>query len=297
MDVSIIIVNYKTCKLVIDCIKSIYDYTKEIEFEIIVVDNNSEDGSVETISHLFSQIKVISLQNNIGFGKANNIGVKYALGDFIFFLNSDTVLLNDAISILYQYMVKHNNVGICGGQLYDREGNVTISYVEYPSFFYFLSLIINGDVHTKKIPIFSEGKVAYSISGADMMIRQSVIKQCGAFDPDFFMYYEDTELSYRVQKNGFEIHFVPDAKIKHLQGMSAKKKNSVVSVVDLSMIESRFLYLNKVKGLKNAKFFLGMYQVKLYISLFIYQLTHNSQKVEYWKTVQKTLPFIKRKLK
>lgn len=297
MDVSIIIVNYKTCDLVIDCIRSIYDYTKEIEFETIVVDNNSEDESVETISRLFPQVKLISLQDNIGFGRANNVGVENALGDFIFFLNSDTVLLNDAISILCQYMVKHNNAGICGGQLYDGEGNVTISYMEYPSLFYFFSLIISGNVQTKKLPVFSEGKVTYSISGADMMIRQSVIKQCGVFDPDFFMYYEDTELSYRVQKNGFEIHFVPDAKIKHLQGMSDKKKNSVISVVDLSMIESRFLYLNKVKGLKIAKFFLGMYQVKLYISLFIYQLTHNSQKVGYWKTIQKTLPFIKRKLK
>lgn len=121
MDVSVIIVNYNTSDLVKNCITSIMEKTKNVSFEIIVVDNNSKDGSVETIINEFPQVRVFPLKENVGFGKANNIGVQHAKGRYVFFLNSDTVLLNDAISILANYLDTHESVALCGGQLFDKE--------------------------------------------------------------------------------------------------------------------------------------------------------------------------------
>ena len=114
MDVSVIIVNYNTCNLVKKCVASIFEKTKNVSFEVIVVDNNSKDGSVEAIIDEFPRVRVFPLKENIGFGKANNIGVKHAKGRFVFFLNSDSFLLNDAISILVNYLDKLECVVLLG---------------------------------------------------------------------------------------------------------------------------------------------------------------------------------------
>lgn len=289
MDVSIIIVNYKTCNLVQDCINSIFEKTKGVSYEVIVVDNNSNDGSVETLSLLYPKIKVISLNENIGFGKANNIGFKSSIGKFVFFLNSDTKLLNDAISILANYLANHDSVALCGGQLYDGNGNPTGSYLEYPNYYFFLSLIFKGNVLYKNLLIFPEGEVPYYISGADMMLRRTFIDKYGAFDPDFFMYYEDTELSFRVQKLGFGVHFVPSAKIIHLHDMSPKEKGPKISDLDLYVVQSRYLYLKKVKGIAVMEFFLFLHIVKSYLAISYYSIVRNDQKVKNWRMLKKIL--------
>ena len=108
MDVSVIIVNYNTVELTKQCILSIYNQTKDVNFEIIVVDNNSEDNSVKIIENNFPQVILINNSDNIGFGRANNLGVEIAKGKYIFFLNSDTILLNNAIKIFVDYMRKNN---------------------------------------------------------------------------------------------------------------------------------------------------------------------------------------------
>ena len=285
MDVSIIIVNYKTCGLVIDCVNSILEKTKVVSYEVIIVDNNSGDGSVETLMSLFPQIRVFPLKENIGFGKANNIGVHNAAGRFIFFLNSDIILLNDAISILVNYLDRNKHVDLCGGQLYDKDKKLTNSYFEYPDFKYFLSLILKGNVINEELPILSSGKTSYYISGADMMVRRSFIDKYGAFDPDFFMYYEDTELSLRVQKSGGEVHFVPEARIVHLQDMSPKERGTYISKLDLYVIQSRYLYLRKAKGVLLMNLLLFLHKMKSVIAICYFSLTKESQKVRNWKSV------------
>ena len=137
------------------CVASIFEKTKNVSFEVIVVDNNSKDGSVEAIIDEFPRVRVFPLKENIGFSKANNIGVKsMRKGRFVFFLNSDTFLLNDAISILVNYLDTHESVVLCGGQLFDRERKPTGSYIEYPDLRFFLSLVLRGSVFYKDLPIF-----------------------------------------------------------------------------------------------------------------------------------------------
>ena len=122
IEVSIILVHYKTLELTTNVIKSIYKKTKEVIFEIIVVDNASNDGSIEKIERKFkNQIKIIKNNENVGFGRANNIGVKEAKGKYIFLLNTDTILINNAIKILFEFIEKNKKIAVVGGNLYTKD--------------------------------------------------------------------------------------------------------------------------------------------------------------------------------
>lgn len=130
MDVSIIIVNYNTKNLTKDCINSIYEQTAGLEFEIIVSDNNSKDGSIEMIKESFPNVILIENNENLGFGRANNKGLAVATGKYIFYLNSDTILLNNAVKIFFDYFEKHNNenIGALGCNLQNKDGETIHSF-------------------------------------------------------------------------------------------------------------------------------------------------------------------------
>jgi GT2 family glycosyltransferase len=235
MDVSVIIVNYHSAKMVIDCINSIYDKTRGISYEIIVVDNASGDGSVETLREAFGEkITLIDSAENLGFGKANNLGAKQACGKYLFLLNPDTLLVNDSIGILYEYMEAHPNTGVSGGNLFSPEMAPTPSFCRAfddlrgekrrASWRKLLGDRVCAKLHIgqeKPMPEFNHTdmpeKVAY-IFGADMMLPRSVFEQVGGFDPDFFMYGEEEELTWRITQLGYDVMSVPQAKIIHLEG-------------------------------------------------------------------------------
>lgn len=269
MDVSVIIVNYNTLKLTENTINSVIEKTKDIKYEIILVDNASTDGSIEYFEEKYNN-KIILLKNkeNLGFGRANNKGIEIAKGKYIFLLNSDTLLINNATKILYEYMEKEVKIGICGGNLYDVELNPIHSFLsKLPSirteinsqlniFSKLIKKILSKreDFNYSALPL----EVGY-ITGADMMIRKSAIEKVGKFDDDFFMYFEETELTYRIKKNGYKVISIPEAKIIHLEGKSTKFKENRYHM----FLESKYKYFYKVYGIKTCK--------KLY---FISQLGH-----------------------
>ena len=136
MDVSIIIVNYNTRDLTLQCLRSVYEKTKNLEFEMIVVDNASSDDSVESIKKQFPQVRVVESSENLGFGRANNLGLGIATGRNILFLNSDTELVNNAILILSEYLDAYTDVAVCGGNLYSKEMHPVHSFFRlFPSIF------------------------------------------------------------------------------------------------------------------------------------------------------------------
>ena len=130
MQVSIIIVNYNTKQILCNCLNSIYSHTKDITFEVIVSDNGSTDGSINLIKSQFPQVILIENNANLGFGAANNRALDIAKGKYIFYLNSDTVLLNNACKIFYNYFEQYQNenIGAIGANLLDEENNVIHSY-------------------------------------------------------------------------------------------------------------------------------------------------------------------------
>lgn len=229
MDVSVIIVNYNVKQLIVNCIDSIFKQTVGIDFEIIIVDNASTDGSKE----LFEQRnEIVYIYNTVnqGFGKANNIGIQRAKGRNIFLLNPDTLLVSNAIKILSDFLDANQDIGACGGNLYNEYMQPVHSYrMRLPSILWELNglsyNLLDKLCWGKNYQFNHTGKpkeVAY-ITGADLMIRRSVLDHTGVFSSHFFMYYEETELSFRIKKCGYHIFSVPDAKILHLEEQSFSK--------------------------------------------------------------------------
>lgn len=286
MDVSIIIVSYNTKKLIENCIQSIYDKTTGIDFEIIVVDNASRDGSQEIIKTKFKNIKLIELNENIGFGCANNEGIKVALGKNIFFLNPDTILLNNSIKILSEFLDQNSGIGACGGNLYTKDLKPNFSFMPFfPTLLPELNLLSGNLIYTffvgKNYQFNYTGKpfkVAY-ITGADMMITRKCLSVTGLFDTDFFMYYEETELSLRIKKSGYKIYSVPDAKIIHFEGgsFSYSEDSQRFSLV------SRSIFMKKAKKGYIYRFLSdSIYFTICLVGMLRAKVKNNSENYNFW---------------
>jgi len=288
MDVSIIIINYNTKDLIKQCIDSVLEKTQDIAFEIIVVDNASSDGSQQFIKNVYPNIVFIESPDNLGFGRANNLGYEYAKGRNLFLLNSDTILLNNAVKILSDYLDGNIEVGVCGGNLYDEKGSPAFSFRRNLSSvlselnFFFRGLLFKI-LYRKNIEFNHTNKplkVGY-ITGADMMLRSSVFDGAGQFDPDFFMYNEDVELTCRIKKSGFSAYSVPDAHIIHLAGRSSQDDYNKLEI----MINSTNLYLRKTQGWFNRKFVRMLIFLNIYSNILLYKFyKKNNRKLYYWKS-------------
>lgn len=252
LDVSVIIVNYNTLEVTAKCIDSIYEKTEKISFEVIVVDNASNDGSKDFFGK-DHRIKYIYNDENLGFGKANNLALNSAEGRNILFLNSDTLLINNAIKILSDFLDSHPRKGACGGNLFNFDMMPTHSYKKrYYSIWSELNCLLhciptrilkdkNDSFNNSGNPI----EVAY-VTGADLMVKKRVLDETGSFCPDFFMYFEDEELCRRIRNHGWKICSVPDAWIMHLEGWSSEKHSSTRK--NPMYQESRKKYLEKIYG-------------------------------------------------
>lgn len=259
MDVSVIIINYNTQELTLESIESVYKFTKDIQFEIIVVDNASREPISDAVTSSFPDVILIENKENVGFGRANNEGIKIATGEFIFLLNSDAFLTSNALYEFCNFMRKESNqkVGICGGELFSNRNNNTVSYGNFPSlldafssigFFklypkyhykHIASGIVNSDQNIRE--------VGY-VCGAAMLVRKSVIDQFGAFDPDFFLYFEETELSFRFKQKGYSSFILPYVKIIHLGSASQLVKQSFNYINFFHYCRGRNLYFTKCHG-------------------------------------------------
>jgi GT2 family glycosyltransferase len=256
--VSFIIVNYNTTALTRACVASIYQYTKGVAFEVWVVDNASPDRGITELKTIFPELRLILLPENIGFGRANNEAIKQAKGDFIFLLNSDAELQSDAASAFCAYLQApgHEQVGVCGGHLFTRDGRATPSYGNFPSLLqrisasgllYLYRSFYRMRLDTGVANTRDDIRQVDFISGAAMFIRKSVLDACGAFDPDFFLYFEETEMSKRFSRAGYSSMIIPAVRILHHEaGSSAGKGFQAFPFYHFE--RSRRLYYRKVYG-------------------------------------------------
>jgi GT2 family glycosyltransferase len=235
IDVSIIYVNYKTVNLIINSIESIYYHVRDISYEIIVVDNNSQDDFKKILNSIFgSDIICLSLDKNFGFGLANNEAIKIARGRNIFLLNPDTIILNNVVKIFSDCLDGSKDIGACGGNLYDEYLRPQSSYnMMFPSIVRELKL--ERLLYGRKREHNFTGKVieVAVIVGAALMIKKSVIEKVGPFSKHFFLYFEENDLCFRIRKGGYKIVTVPSAKIQHLEGKSFNSKISKKRIFNL----------------------------------------------------------------
>lgn len=255
MKVSVIIVNYHTSSLIINCLKSIAEHTHTVDYEIIAVDNNSEPQLSKILKDAFPEstnIHTLQLHENIGFGRANNEGALMAHGEYLFFLNPDTILLNNAIKILADFLDSYPGAGICGSNLFtvDRRPNFS-HYMYMPGIKWELNNTLHNIIANRTYGInFMHNHtgrplmVGY-VSGANLMIRKWLFDKTGGFDKRFFMYFEETDLCCQVRKAGFEIFNVPAAEIVHLEGGSIKTVKAASSFKIEQLERSRSIYFHK----------------------------------------------------
>ncbi len=221
MDVSIIIVNYNTKQLLANCLATVYEQTKNIDFEVIVVDNASIDGSEEYIKERYPNVIWINSGNNLGFGRANNLGVKHATGKYLLLLNSDTLLINNAILMFFEYAEshKHENIGAFGAHLLDINLKRNHSGGCFPTPKSEISYCLNKLFHCRNTITPQTNSIDFII-GADLFIKRSIFNDLGGFDNNIFMYYEETDLQYRMDKAGLTRILIDGPQIIHLEGGS-----------------------------------------------------------------------------
>ena len=239
MDLSIIIVNYNTSKLIIQALNSVYKNSKNINFEIIVVDNASKDDSVEMIKKHFPQVILIQNNENLGFSKANNIAIKRSIGEYILLLNSDTIVMEDTLEKMIKYMNDNPDVGASGCKVVLPDGSLDKACKRsFPTPQNALYNALKLDRLFPQSKVFGEYNLTYldeneihdvdCLVGAFMMVRREVIEQVGLLDEDFFMYGEDIDWCYRIKQAGWRIVYYPKTKIIHYKGGSSKKKNTKI---------------------------------------------------------------------
>ena len=236
MELSVIIVNYNVKHFLEQCLISAKKALEGIEGEIIVVDNNSVDGSVNLINKKFSDVVLIANKKNTGFSVANNQGIKIARGNNILLLNPDTVIQEDTLRKCLEFFDKNEDAGALGVKMYDGNGRflpeskrgLPTPSVAFYKIFGLASLFPNsktfGKYHLGYLSENENHKVDV-LSGAFMMIRKKVLNEVGLLDETFFMYGEDIDLSYRIKKGGYENYYFSKTNIIHYKGESTKKSS------------------------------------------------------------------------
>ena len=243
MKLSIIIVNYNTYTLTKQTIDSIIQKEHPFQYEILLVDNASSDGSIERLQKEFNDLisegilQIFINEANLGFAKANNIGMRVAIGKYILLLNSDTVVKGDCLESCISQMDKDTNIGALGCKVVLPDGKLDHACKRgFPtpkaSLYYLLKLykkdpIKYGQYDALHLREDEVGEVD-CLMGAFMLMPKDVLNKVGLLDEDFFMYGEDIDLCYRIKEGGYKTLYYPKAQIIHYKGGSSKKKRTKV---------------------------------------------------------------------
>jgi GT2 family glycosyltransferase len=233
MKLSIIIVSWNVKDDLLKCLSSLQENPPSESFEQILVDNMSSDGTLDAVKQRYPEVITIANRQNLGFGAANNQGIKASSGQYILLLNPDTIIHPGALDILVRFLDDNQDVGVCGAKLLYADGSVQASVRRFPSFravlyrhtVFRLLRIFRTDYRRWSMKDFDYDRQADvdQVMGSAMIVRRSVIDQVGGMDESFFMYYEEVDLCYRIKQAHWRIVFLPDAIITHLSGRSAKQ--------------------------------------------------------------------------
>lgn len=253
---SIIIVNWNTAELLRQCLKSIYIHRASGITEVIVVDNNSEDRSVNMLRGEFPQVKLIINQENEGFAKANNKAIRISKGSYVLLLNSDVEIIDDSINKMLEFIEANEKVGVVGCKLIDKSGKLQKSAAWFPS----LATAIVGAslLPTFLARLFKVGRIPGQlylsdeqhertnlvdwVCGACLMIKRETINNAGLMDEALFMYGEEIEWCYRIKKMGWKVAYLPSAKVIHFRCGSSKSQSEIEIAYQRRVYAHRYIY-------------------------------------------------------
>ncbi|HSH66129.1 MAG TPA: glycosyltransferase, partial [Bacteroidia bacterium] len=291
MKLSVIIVNYNVQHFLEQCLHSVLNAGRKVSTEVIVVDNNSVDGSVEMMKEKFPSIQIIENKKNTGFSYANNQAIKLSSGTYILLLNPDTVVEEDTFEKVVSFMDNHPDAGGLGVKMLDGKGNFLPESkrgLPTPSVAFYK--IFGLSALFPKSKLFGKYHLGYLdkdqthevdiLSGAFMLMRKSVLDKIGLLDETFFMYGEDIDLSYRIILGGYKNYYFPQTRIIHYKGESTKKSSvNYVFVFYKAMV----IFAQKHFSQHNAKLF------SLLINLAIYLRASIAIVIRFFKSI--ALPF------
>jgi len=255
-DVSIIIVNWNSVNYTQKCIESIKEHTCHIDYEIIVIDGASNDGCGDMLKEHHPDVIFIQSETNDGFSQANNRAYASSNGEYLLFLNPDTVLLGPVIQTLYQKALTLDKAGAIGCKLLNCDGSIQTSCIQaVPTI---LNQVLDSEWLRHRLPTSSlwgmaplfrndsHAEEVAVISGACVMVNRAVFELVGQFSPEYFMYAEDVDLCYKIQTLGYRNYYVPDVSVVHFGGGSSNKAPSNFSI--RMKRESMWRFLVKTRG-------------------------------------------------
>jgi GT2 family glycosyltransferase len=257
-DVLIVIVNWNTREILRNCLRSVYEQTREINFKVVVVDNASSDGSAEMVKKEFSQANLISNSDNRGFAAANNQGMKVAQGRYILLLNPDTIVLDGAIQKSVAYADDHQDIGVLGCQVWLNDKEIQQTCFSFPSVYGLIAQEMGLRHLFPRAGVFGREKmVGWNrdterevdvVSGMFVLVRREAIEQVGLMDEAYFVYAEETDWCFRFKRAGWKCAFTPTARIIHLDGGS--KSTDQISVrMFVQQQKSLLIFYKKQRGL------------------------------------------------
>jgi len=258
---SIIIVTWNSEEFIKNCLTSIFSSKGSIDFEVILIDNASQDGTIKIINEFKSEVKLICNQKNLGYAKGNNQGIEITRGEYILLLNPDVELKENCLQLMLDFMERHEEIDGLGPQLLNPDGTIQPSCREFPDFSILLWEISGLSFLFPKSKIFGRWRMGYfdfqssrevdQPMGSCLLLRRKTLENAGVLDENFPIFFNDVDLCYRIKKDGGKLYFFPEAKAFHYKGGSTQKvKPEMIASAHLSFFKFLFKYkkgvLNKI---------------------------------------------------
>lgn len=280
--VGISILNFNSCFYTFNCVKSILDtISNKFSYHIVIVDNGSEEKdflSLNSLQH-FPNITIIRSEENLGFSRGHELGLKYIKADYYYLLNNDCILMNDCVTIFHDFCEKNKKVGICTGQMYNEYKQRTRSFNYLPT----LKLkLLGGDLlrffnpsgYPSRNKIYSTSLKVPSISGSSMFIRAKALEKAGGINTDYFIFCEEEDLCLTMRRNNYDVFFIPFAKYQHFSGRSISfrrvevEKEFYISLFLFYRKHYSYFYRKLIQIFLSAKFMFKIFKSSYYWDLF-----------------------------
>ena len=254
VELSISIVNTNNCALLRDCLRSIWDTTKEASFEVIVVDNASTDGSADMVTREFPEVRLITSDKRGGYGESHNKGILASRGEFVLIFNEDMVVLDGALDAMVRKLKQDPTIGAIGARLLYTDGSLQHSCFREPSLrralfdqlvpwrFFLRNSNLRGKMYEWD---HNDEREVDIVMGCCILAPRRVLDKAGLFDPQFFVYSEEDDLCKRIRNCGYKVLFLPEAQMIHVGGQTSKTMSVKMSLVQT---QSKVRYFEKHRG-------------------------------------------------
>ncbi len=276
MKLSVVIICWNDLRVIRDCLRSIHEGTHSTDFEVIISDNGSVDDSIEFVRNRYPQVRVVENQQNLGFARGNNAGIRASSGEYVLILNPDTIVHDGALDRLVEFADRHPMAGAFGCRVVNPDGTYQVSARLFPTVWRYWVAALGL---AKISPFFTyeeyrawKGNTERSIdwqSGCCVMFRGELLKSLGGFDEQFFYHCEEVDLCRRVRDTGRPILFTPEAVITHLGGQSVSR---FPTRFEIEKHRSRYRYFYKHFGARAARHFRRLSIARIRVRQFAYGL-------------------------